>query len=161
MKPGLSIPVLVLALGLPGASIGAAAADSDPYFASLKSDQVFMREGPSEKNRIKWIYRRKGLPVEVLSSFDVWRRVRDMDGETGWVHVALLSRDRTVVIEGKADADVRRGEQESSSLVAEAKPGAIGRLLSCGKAACQVKFDAVSGWIERAHLWGVRDGNPY
>src|SRR5712672_2228094 len=60
----------------------AEAADTQPYFLSIKNEKTFMREGPGENHRIKWIYHRKGLPVEVIASFEVWRRVRDAAGET-------------------------------------------------------------------------------
>ena len=56
----------------------AGAADTQPYFLSIKNEKTFMREGPGENHRIKWIYHRKGLPVEVIASFEVWRRVRDL-----------------------------------------------------------------------------------
>src|SRR3954466_14481581 len=83
-----------------------AAADAEPYFLSIKNEKTFMREGPGDNHRIKWIYHRKGLPVEVIASFEVWRRVRDMDGEIGWIHVALLSRERTAVVTGAAEIPV-------------------------------------------------------
>lgn len=161
MKAKPSLCILALTAALAGGSAPGSAADNRAYFASLKSEEVYMREGPSANNRVKWVYRRKGLPVEVLASFDVWRRVRDMDGEIGWIHVALLSRDRTVVVAAGQDAAVRGREDERSGVVAEAKPGAIGRLLGCRKLACQVKFDGAAGWVERARLWGVRDGDDF
>jgi len=132
-----------------------------PYFVSIKADKAYMREGPSDNNRIKWVYQRKGLPLEVLASFEVWRRVKDMDGEIGWIHTALLSRDRTAIVVGTADATVRRRADANSDVIAEAKPGAIGRLMGCAKLACEVKFEAAQGWIERARLWGVHDGDEY
>jgi len=132
-----------------------------PYFVSIKVDKAYMREGPSDNNRIKWVYQRKGLPLEVLASFEVWRRVKDMDGEIGWIHTALLSRDRTAIVVGAADAPVRRRVDPNSDVIAEAKPGAIGRLMECAKLACEVKFEAAQGWIERARLWGVHDGDEY
>ena len=87
------------------AALGAASFPQ-PYFVSVKTDEAYMREGPSDMHRVKWIYRRKGLPLEVIASFDVWRRVRDMDGEIGWIHMALLSRERTVAMNGNGDVDV-------------------------------------------------------
>ena len=132
-----------------------------PYFVSIKVDKAYMREGPSDSNRIKWVYQRKGLPLEVLASFEVWRRVKDMDGEIGWIHTALLSRDRTAIVVGTADSPVRRRADANSDVIAEAKPGAIGRLMGCVKLACEVKFEAAQGWIERARLWGVHDGDEY
>jgi SH3-like domain-containing protein len=162
MNTKASLSMVVLTSALVGSSVPGGAAETDSYFASFKSDQVYMREGPSPNNRVKWVYRRKGLPVEVLAAFDVWRRVRDMDGEIGWVHVALLSRNRTVVVAAGADAAVRGRQDESASdIIAEAKPGAIGKLMGCGKLACQVKFDGAAGWVERARLWGIRDGEQF
>jgi SH3-like domain-containing protein len=159
MKAKASLFVVVLVLL--GTECLSTAAENGPYFASLKSAEVYMREGPSANNKVKWVYRRKGLPVEVLASFEVWRRVRTMDGEIGWIHVALLSRDRTVAVATGNEAAVRGREDTASGIVAEAKSGAIGRLMGCGKLACQVKFDSVAGWVERAQLWGIRDGEQF
>jgi SH3-like domain-containing protein len=112
---GLRLPLWFLVLSL-GTAHAAAAAEAEklPYFASLKSDKVYMREGPGEDYRIEWVYRRKGLPVEVLASYDVWRRVRDMDGIVSWVHMALLSRERTAIVTGTANAEARRDDAPDS-----------------------------------------------
>jgi SH3-like domain-containing protein len=154
---------LLLAPLLTGGLAAAApeSAPPKPYFVSIKVDKAYMREGPSDSNRIKWVYQRKGLPLEVLASFEVWRRVKDMDGEIGWIHTALLSRDRTAIVVGTADAPVHRRADASSDIVAQAKPGALGRLIGCAKLACQVKFEAAQGWVERSRLWGVHDGDEY
>jgi SH3-like domain-containing protein len=139
----------------------AAASAPQPYFVSLKVDEAYMREGPSEMHRIKWIYRRKGLPLEVIASFDVWRRVRDMDGEVGWMHTALLSRERMAVVTGGAAIEIHAHDDTTSDVVARAEPGAIGRLLDCGKLACEVEFAGAEGWVSRARLWGIHDGDEY
>ena len=140
------------------APLGAFAADAPPLprFESLKATDVFMREGPSTEHAVRWVYHRKGLPVEVIAEFEVWRRVRDMDGEVGWVHVAMLSRDRTAVIIGRVAAPVRRREDGPAPVIAQAQPGAIGKLESCGPIACQLNFGAAEGWVDRDRLWGVR-----
>ena len=132
-----------------------------PYFASMKNETTNMREGPSADTRVKWVYHRKGLPVEVVASYDAWRRVRDMDGEIGWIHTVLLSRERTAVVNGKNDAAVRSGADAGSKTVAEAKPGAIGVLRSCGPEACKVRFDRAEGWIARTRLWGIHAGEQF
>jgi SH3-like domain-containing protein len=132
-----------------------------PYLASLKRDKVFMREGPGEDYPVEWVYHRKGLPVQVIASYDVWRRVRDMDGIIGWVHVALISRERTAVITGKDIAKARARDDADASVVADVQPGAVGRLMGCEKTACEVKFDSAEGWIDRVRLWGVHDGETF
>ena len=125
-----------------------------PRFASLKADEVFMREGPSMEHRIKWVYHRKGLPVEVVASFDVWRRIRDMDGEVGWVHRTMLSSERSALIIGKGDVQLRAAPDGGAD-VATVEPGAVGRLEKCVANACEVKFDETEGWLARARLWGI------
>ena len=139
----------------------AAASGPQPYFVSIKVDEAFMREGPSDKHRIKWIYQRKGLPLEVIATFDVWRRVRDMDGEAGWMHMALLTRDRTAVVTTGEPAEIHARDDTTSAVVATAQPGAIGRLLDCGTLACRVEFAGAEGWIARARLWGIHGGEEY
>jgi SH3-like domain-containing protein len=34
-------------------------------------------------------------------------------------------------------------------------------LESCGEQACEVKFDAAEGWIDRSRLWGIHDGKQF
>jgi SH3-like domain-containing protein len=160
MRAVLRVMAVVIVFGL-GAAAARAEEAKPPYFASLKNATTNMREGPSDNNRIKWVYHRKGLPVEVIASYEVWRRVRDMDGEVGWIHNALLSRERTVVVHGKSDAPVRGGADLKTAVVAQAKPGAIGRVRHCGVFVCQVRFDGAEGWMDRNRLWGINDGEQF
>jgi SH3-like domain-containing protein len=149
-----------IALALCAAAAITAAANAQdterfPRFASFKGQQTYMREGPSKENRVKWVYHRRGLPVEVLAKYDVWRRVRDWDGEIGWVHVAMLSSDRTVLIVGPDNAVMREDERYGTPVVAEIQPGAVGELRSCGRLACDVQFGNFEGWVDRSRLYGV------
>lgn len=154
MRLLLSVTALVL-LALP-----TRAADEPrlPYFVSLKADEVYMREGPSKEHRIKWVYHRKGLPVEVVAVFDVWRRVRDQDGETGWVHRTMLTSSRTALVTGKGDVVLHADPSPQSDAIADVQPGAIGVLKRCRDAACELDFDGADGWIDRTRLWGVYGG---
>jgi SH3-like domain-containing protein len=144
-----------------GVAAFAAASGPQPYFVSIKVEEAYMREGPSDMHRVKWIYRRKGLPLEVIATFDVWRRVRDMDGEVGWMHMALLTRDRTAVVTQGPGAEVRARDDTTSQVVANAQAGAIGRLLGCGTLTCEVEFAGAEGWVARSRLWGIHGGEEY
>jgi SH3-like domain-containing protein len=152
-----SLALAALLSCLAGAAGAADDAAKPPYFESIKSDPVYMREGPSNEHKVKWVYHRKGLPVEVLAEYDVWRRVRDHDGEIGWMHVAMLSRERTAVVQGDGTVAVRRDKEASAPIVAQAQPGAIGRVKNCTPEACELNFSGVDGWIARSSLWGLYD----
>ena len=44
-----------------------------PRYASLKTDRVNLREGPSKDHATKWVFQRAGLPVEITGVFEIWR----------------------------------------------------------------------------------------
>ncbi len=69
-----------------------------PRFASLKTDRVNLREGPSKDHATKWVYQRAGLPVEITAEFEIWRRIRNSEGADGWVLHSLLSGRRTALV---------------------------------------------------------------
>ena len=51
-----------------------------PRFVSLKFGEVYARKGPGEDHRILWVWRSKGMPLEVVAETSDWRRVRGPDG---------------------------------------------------------------------------------
>src|SRR5690606_40832950 len=59
------------------------------------------RTGPGSDFPIAWVFQRARYPVEVINEYDNWRRVRDINGDTGWVLGTLLSSDRTAVVRGE------------------------------------------------------------
>ena len=69
-----------------------------PRYASLKTDRVNLREGPSKDHATKWVFQRAGLPVEITAEFEIWRKVRDSEGAEGWVLHSLLSGRRTALV---------------------------------------------------------------
>lgn len=130
-----------------------------PRYASLASDEVNMRKGPGPEYPIRWVYRRRGLPVRIVDEADTWRKIEDPEGDTGWVHAALLSSRRTVVVKGDI-APVYRGPSRTARLSLRVEPGVIGQLARCEAEWCLVEFDGVRGWIERTSLWGVDPVSP-
>ena len=68
-----------------------------PRFASLKAEKVYLRTGPGQRYPVDWIFLRRGLPVEIVSEFEHWRRIRDWRGTESWIHRAMLSGRRTVI----------------------------------------------------------------
>jgi SH3-like domain-containing protein len=72
-------------------SVGSVTGQPIPRFVSLKSSQTNLREGPSRDHRIAWVFKRSGLPVEVIAEFETWRRIRDSEGSEGWVMLNFIS----------------------------------------------------------------------
>lgn len=163
------IPVFAVWTGaaIAGAQ-GAPAATSEsglpvPRFVSLKSDRVNLRAGPGTDYPTSWVYRRAGLPVEVLSEFEGWRQVRDAEGATGWVVQSLLSGRRTALVtpwDVKAGAPapqipVRNSDSESARAIVNVEAGVIANIHGCDGRWCRVSIDRFQGYMLQKKLWGV------
>ncbi|MFA5592212.1 MAG: SH3 domain-containing protein [Micavibrio sp.] len=132
-----------------------------PRFVSLASDKVFVRTGPALRYPIKWVYQRKNMPVEIVQEFDTWRKIRDMDGDDGWIHQSLLSGERHIVVKGEARLPVRRAPDADSRPIAHLEPSVIARAHRCQGGWCQVMAAGYTGWAERKFLWGVYDSEDF
>ena len=128
-----------------------------PRFVSLKTAKGNVRRGPSLRHRIDWVYTRRAMPLEVTAEFGHWRRVRDRDGAGGWVHYALLSGVRTVLVERDMVA-LRQRPQADARILARAEAGVVARLGRCGPDWCRITADGERGWVPKAALWGVGAG---
>ena len=129
-----------------------------PRFASLKTDRVNLREGPSKDHATKWVYERAGLPVEITAEFEIWRKVRDSEGIEGWVLHSLLSGRRTALVtpNKKGENSKLYGRASASAdLAATLQSGVIVNIRNCDGAWCLVDGDGFKGYIEQEKLWGV------
>jgi SH3-like domain-containing protein len=125
-----------------------------PRFVSLKGSEGNVRRGPSLEHRIDWVFRHHDMPLMVTAEFGHWRRVEDQDGQGGWIHYALLSGVRTVVVSSEAaDLHVRPGED--TPVLARAEQGVVGRLGACEPDWCRIAAGGEKGWVRKADLWGV------
>ena len=103
-----------------------------PRFVSLKTDTVNVRRGPSSEHAIAWVFKRKGLPVEIIAEFEHWRRIRDSEGEEGWVYMSMLAGHRTAIVAPwKKDQAIamRRSAEDQAAALAMLKSGCRRRSL--------------------------------
>ncbi|NQW01857.1 MAG: hypothetical protein HQ483_19280 [Rhodospirillales bacterium] len=130
-----------------------------PRFVSLRADEVNMRTGPGVQYPVEWVYKRQGLPAEIIAEYGTWRKVRDWQGTQGWMHQSMLSGKRNFVVVG-VERSLRRAADSDSSANAYVEPGVVGQLVECESASswCQVEVGGVSGWLRRVDVWGVYRG---
>jgi SH3-like domain-containing protein len=128
-----------------------------PRFVSLAADRVNVRFGPGKQYPINWVFARKDLPVEIVAEFDTWRKIRDSEGEEGWVHSSLLSSRRTIMVTGQV-RDLRRTPSPDARVVLRAEPGVIGRLFDCEENWCRIEIEGRRGWLQRDDFWGTQPG---
>lgn len=165
----------VLAMSTTAASAGAAGAATPetqgpvgpvtrlplPRFASLKSDRVILREGPSKEHGAKVVFQRAGLPVEIVAEFETWRRIRDSEGAEGWVLHSLLSGKRTALVAPWKKGELltlRQAPAASAAAVARLQAGVIAGVKSCDGVWCRLFGERFDGYLEQSTLWGAYPG---
>src|SRR5258708_2086270 len=94
-----------------------------PRFASLRSDEVNVRTGPGTRYPVDWVFKRKAMPVEIVAEYENWRKIRDWQGASGWVHHSLLTGKRRFIIPSKATT-LHKTPATSPALVTNLDPDA-------------------------------------
>ncbi|MFC4671582.1 SH3 domain-containing protein [Seohaeicola nanhaiensis] len=125
-----------------------------PRYVSLKANEGNVRRGPSLTHRIDWVFTRRDMPLEITAEHGHWRRVQDRDGAGGWVHYALLSGARTVLVEQDM-APLHDRPDAASPVDAALELGVVARLGECTLDWCKVSAGGYKGWIEKTAVWGV------
>lgn len=126
-----------------------------PRFVSLKAAVANLRVGPGLRYPIEWVFHRRHLPVEILREFGNWRLIRTSDGTRGWMHMALLSGQRSFIVTGHACV-VRHAPNSRAHKVARLRHGVVGHLQNCsdGTGWCQVEVAGYRGFVRRKDIWG-------
>jgi SH3-like domain-containing protein len=128
-----------------------------PRYVSLKGSEGNARRGPSLTHRIDWTFKLSGMPLKITAEHENWRRVEDADGVGGWVHYALLSGTRSVLV--TQDMTEFRAKPEADALVVlHAEYGVVAKLLECRAEWCRLAAEGTRGWVPKAAIWGVEPG---
>jgi len=127
---------------------------ADEYFRTLRNDKVNLRQGPSFEYPIKIIYKKKFLPILVQDSSDNFRKVRDHENNTGWIHISQLSKKKAAIV--ISDNEIMfKNSTIFSNPVAILKEGRFVKINKCKKTWCKVETNIYKGWIKKNSLWGL------
>ena len=71
--------------------------DKKDFFMSLKYDKVKVRQGPSLKYPVKFIYKKKYLPVKIVDTSEHFKKIIDLKNNSGWIHISQLKKNNSVI----------------------------------------------------------------
>lgn len=128
-----------------------------PRYVTLKTREGNARRGPGLTHRIDWVFTRDGMPLKITAEFGHWRRVEDSDGAGGWMHYALLSGVRSVLVTADM-AELHSRADNESQVVLQAERGVVARLVECDPDWCRLNVEGERGWVRKTALWGVDPG---
>ena len=122
------------------------------YFLMLKNNKVNVRYGPGFDYPIKYIYKKKNLPIKVIDKKENFRRIIDFKNNSGWIHTSQLKKAKSFILL-KDQILFSKPTKYSKPMLKIAK----GRLLlikKCKKNWCRVKTEEYMGWLKVENIWG-------
>ncbi|MDP2074366.1 SH3 domain-containing protein [Hydrogenophaga sp.] len=120
---------------------------------SVKGSTLNMREGPGTHTAVLWELK-QGYPLQITERKGSWLRVRDFEGDTGWVARSLTGNTPHHVVKSKV-ANLRAGPGTQHRIVGRLEYGEL--LRTREKRADWVRVErseGLSGWIAKRLLWG-------
>ena len=126
-----------------------------PRYVSLKYDKINARNGPDEAHRLLWVYRARGLPVQVVAETREWRRICDPEGGLAWVHKRVTDGRRTVMRVEPTPLALLASPKEGARISAWLRGRATASLDKCDKGWCRLKAEGSHGWAREGEIWGT------
>ena len=123
------------------------------YFISLKKDKVYVRYGPGKNYPIKYIYKKKFLPIKVIDKKDNFRRIIDHKKNSGWIHRIMLTKlNSLIILEEKI---VFKKNSKFSKPLVKLEKGRLVIIKKCEVNWCKIETGNYSGWIDTKNVWGI------
>jgi len=120
---------------------------------SIKGEKVNMRSGPATSYNISWELG-NGYPLKVLQKKRSWLKVKDFEGDTGWVYRKLTSNKPHLIVKRK-HVNIRKAPTTRSRIIGKANYGVVFATIKQKKGWAKVKHESgLVGWIKRDLLWG-------
>tara|TARA_B100000767_G_C19751037_1_gene530797 strand:+ start:42 stop:488 length:447 start_codon:yes stop_codon:yes gene_type:complete len=126
---------------------------TEEYFSTLRNDIVNLRQGPSKDYPVKIFYKKKYLPVLVQDTSDNWRKIKDHENNSGWIHLSQLSKRKAAITLDDQVIMFKNATIFSTPLVILEK-GRLCLISKCGEEWCKIKTGKYKGWIKKQSLWG-------
>mgnify|MGYP006131046009 FL=1 len=98
-------------------------------------------------------YKKKFLPVLIQDKSYNFRKIRDHENNSGWIHISQLSKEKSAITVDDNLLLFKRRTVYSEPL-AILKKGRLCKILKCKNEWCKVKIESYTGWVKSESLWG-------
>jgi len=127
--------------------------EENDYFLSLKKNKVYVRYGPGKNYPIKYIYKKKFLPIKVIDKKDNFRKIIDHKKNSGWIHRIMLRKLNSLII--LEDKIVFKKSSKFSKPLVKLKKGRLVIIKKCKVNWCRIETNDYIGWIDTKNVWGI------
>ena len=122
------------------------------YYLMLKNSKVNVRMGPGLDYPVKFIYKKKYLPVKIIDKKENFRKVIDHKKNSGWIHISQLKKVNSIIV--LSSRILFKKPTFYSKPIANIERGKLLVLAKCKKNWCKVSSQNYSGWINMDNVWG-------
>ena len=128
-------------------------AKENSYYLILKNNKVNVRIGPGFNYQIKYIYKKKNLPIKVIDKKENFRRIIDFKKNSGWIHISQLKKGKSLIL--LKDQILFSKPTRYSKPIIKISKGRLLLVKKCKKKWCKVKTEDYLGWIITNNIWGT------
>ena len=128
------------------------ALSNENYYLMLKNSKVNVRMGPGLDYPVKFIYKKKYLPVKVIDKKENFRKIIDHKKNSGWIHISQLKKVNSVIV--LSNRILFKKPSFNSRPIANIDSGRLLVLKKCKKDWCEVISQTYKGWINMDDVWG-------
>ncbi len=125
---------------------------NENYYLMLKNSKVNVRMGPGLDYPVKFIYKKKNLPVKVIDNKENFRKVIDHKKNSGWIHISQLKKINSIIV--ISNRILFKKPTLNSNPIANIESGRLFVLKKCKKDWCEVSSLNYTGWINMDNVWG-------
>ena len=128
-------------------------AKENNYYLILKNNEVNVRYGPGFDYPIKYVYKKKNLPIKVIDKKENFRRIIDFKKNSGWIHVSQLKKGKSLIL--LKDQILFSKPTRYSKPILKILKGRLLLVKKCKKKWCKVKTEDYLGWIVINNICGT------
>ena len=126
--------------------------NGEEKFLSLKKNKVNVRYGPSFDSKIKYIYKKINLPVKQIDKKENFRRIVDLQNNSGWIHISQLKSSNSIII--LENTILFKKPSNLSRPIVRLEKGRLLIIKKCENKWCKITSDGYSGWLKAENIWG-------
>ena len=126
--------------------------NAEEKFLSLKKSKVNVRYGPSFDSKIKYIYTKINLPVKQMDKKENFRRILDLQNNSGWIHISQLKSSNSIII--LENRILFKKPSNLSRPIVRLEKGRLLIIKKCENKWCKITSDNYSGWLKAENIWG-------
>tara|TARA_B100001115_G_C15485601_1_gene229341 strand:- start:35 stop:505 length:471 start_codon:yes stop_codon:yes gene_type:complete len=120
---------------------------------STKYNEVNVRNGPGLNHLVIYKIFKKGYPLKIISNFENWSKISDVDGIEGWISNSQLTSKKYVIITSNYEF-LYKFPNTKSKKIAKVMKNFVLENKKCNLDWCFVKEKEIEGWVRKNGIWG-------